>query len=238
MNEIIPINYENDRQTVSGRSLHEFLEVGTEYAKWISRMFEYGFSENADFVVIVKSDENPLGGRPSTDHQLTIEMAKEICMLQRNDKGKQARQYFIELEKKWNSPESVMARALKMADAKILSFKVKVDELETENKVLAGTTLEWANRNVLNAIIRAYGAKVGFEEAWRDFKKELLYNHGININQRVTNRMNQTGKKTKPATLSLIHDDEISKCVSTAVALCKTKEVDISGVLKKFNKPA
>jgi prophage antirepressor-like protein len=111
-------------------------------------------------------------------------------------------------------------------------------ELEQENKILIGAALEWANKNVLNAIIRALGAKMGFEEAWRDFKKELLYNHGININQRVTVHMNQTGKKTKPATLSFIHDEEMSKCVSTAVALCKSKRVDISEIIKKFNKTA
>lgn len=236
MNELVPINYDNDRQTVSGRNLHEFLEVGTEYRHWFPRMCEYGFSDGIDYTPV--NFEHPQNKQITTDHQLTIEMAKEICMLQRNDKGKQARQYFIDLEKKWNSPEAVMARALKMADAKILSFKTKVNELETENKLLTGSVLQWANKDVLNAIIRAYGSKIGFEEAWRDFKKELLYNHGININLWVTNYMNQTGKKTKPKVLTLIHDEEMSKCVSTAVALCKNKSVDISEIIRKYKKSA
>jgi anti-repressor protein len=128
MSNLIPINYDSDRQTVSGRMLHEFLEVETRYNDWFSRMVEYGFSEGIDFYSILS--KTPEGGRPSTDHQLTIEMAKEIAMLQRTEKGKQARQYFIELEKRWNSPEAVMARALKMADKKILSLQSAIDDMK------------------------------------------------------------------------------------------------------------
>ena len=171
MSNLITINYDNDRQTVGGRMLHEFLEVGTEYAKWITRMCEYGFVENVDFAVIVKNDENPQGGRPSTDHQLTIEMAKEICMLQRTEKGKQARQYFIELEKKWNSPEAVMARALKMADTKLLEYKSTVVQLETKVKELTPAA--------------EFGKTVGSSSGGiliRDFVK-LLTNDGIKIGQ-------------------------------------------------------
>lgn len=127
MSNLIPINYDNDRQTVNGRSLHEFLEVATPYHIWFPRMIEYGFTENLDFVGF-EQNCSELGGRPSTDHQLTIEMAKELAMLQRTEKGKQARQYFIELEKRWNSPEAVMARALKMADKTILKLKSKIEE--------------------------------------------------------------------------------------------------------------
>lgn len=116
---------EHQEQVVSGRELHEFLQVGTEYAKWFSRMAEYGFSENQDYVVIVKNDENPKGGRPSVDHAIKIDMAKEISMLQRNERGKQARQYFIQLEREWNSPEKVMARALKIAEFKISNLQLE-----------------------------------------------------------------------------------------------------------------
>ena len=92
MNEIA-INYENaDRPTVMGRDLHKALEVETRYNDWFKRMCEYGFSENEDFYSILS--KTPEGGRPSTDHQLTIEMAKEICMIQRTEKGKQCRRYF------------------------------------------------------------------------------------------------------------------------------------------------
>lgn len=106
MNEIIKINYDNDRPTVLARDLHDFLEVQTPYHKWFPRMCEYGFTENVDYAVTDNFVHNPAGGpQHQQDAQLTIEMAKEICMLQRNERGKQARQYFIQLEKDWNSPE-------------------------------------------------------------------------------------------------------------------------------------
>ena len=133
MNELIKINYENaDRPTVMGRELHEALEVKTKYADWFKRMCEYGFAENTDFVAISQKRETAQGNETTyNDHQLTIEMAKEICMIQRTDKGKQCRQYFIELEKAWNTPEMVMGRALKIAQNQIDSLKYVNAQLET-----------------------------------------------------------------------------------------------------------
>lgn len=134
MNELIKINYNNERPTVLGRDLHGFLEVETRYNDWFRRMVEYGFSEGTDFYSFLsKSIE---GGRPSQDHQLTIEMAKEICMLQRNEKGKQARQYFIQLEKDWNSPEKVMARALRIAEKQIKQLQTLNSELTVSNNIM------------------------------------------------------------------------------------------------------
>lgn len=96
-NELIKITQdENGNSVVSGRDLHEFLEVGTPYDKWFPRMCEYGFSEEIDFSTFLSEST---GGRPRTDHALTLDMAKEISMIQRTEKGKQARRYFIEVEK-------------------------------------------------------------------------------------------------------------------------------------------
>ena len=131
MNDLIKVNYENDRPTVLARELHEFLEVKTAYKDWFPRMCEYGFLEGTDFCSFLSEST---GGRPAQDAQLTIEMAKEICMLQRNEKGKQARQYFIQLEKDWNSPEKVMARALKIADKKIMLLQ---DENAQQKQIIA-----------------------------------------------------------------------------------------------------
>ena len=133
MNELIKINYENaDRPTVMGRELHEVLEVKTKYADWFKRMCEYGFAENTDFVAISQKRETAQGNETTyNDHQLTIEMAKEICMIQRTDKGKQCRHYFLELEKAWNTPEMVMGRALKIAQNQIDSLKYVNAQLET-----------------------------------------------------------------------------------------------------------
>jgi anti-repressor protein len=125
MNELIPVRYDSDNPTVSARDLHSFLEIGTEFAKWFERMCEYGFSDGVDFSSFLTEST---GGRPAQDAALTIEMAKELCMLQRNEKGKLARTYFIQLEKDWNSPEKVMARALQIANKTIKSLSDKVQQ--------------------------------------------------------------------------------------------------------------
>ena len=129
MNELIKVHYDNaDRPTVSGRELYEALKIETPYKKWFDRMTEYGFSENSDFWTILSEST---GGRPSTDHQITIPMAKELCMLQRTDKGKQMRQYFIAVEEQWNSPEAIMARALQFSNAKLKQLETHCCQLET-----------------------------------------------------------------------------------------------------------
>lgn len=126
MNELIQVTYENDRPTVLGRDLHELLEVNSNYTTWFKRMCDYGFTENIDYATCFPNleSENQHGGQNKIDHQLTIDMAKEICMLQRTEKGKQARQYFIQLEKDWNSPEKVMARALQIARKELDSLRL------------------------------------------------------------------------------------------------------------------
>lgn len=122
MKEIITVDF--DTHTVSARELHERLRIGTEFAKWFSRMIEYGFSDEIDYSeVFVKNDENPKGGRPAKDYAISVDMAKQICMIQRTPEGKQCRQYLIDLEKAWNTPEQVMARALKIADGEIEKLK-------------------------------------------------------------------------------------------------------------------
>lgn len=133
MNELIKINYESDRPTVLARDLHEFLEVKTAYKDWFPRMCEYGFTEGEDFCSFLSEST---GGRPATEAQLTIDMAKEICMLQRNEKGKQARQYFLQLEREWNSPEAVMARALRMAQEKLERVKAINSNLTVQNAIM------------------------------------------------------------------------------------------------------
>jgi Phage anti-repressor protein len=119
MNELIKVDYSQANPAVSARELHEVLEVKTAFKDWFPRMCEYGFSEGEDYCSFLSDRSDGLPGKPRQDALLSIDMAKEICMLQRNDKGKEARQYFIRLERDWNSPEKVMARALRIAEHQI-----------------------------------------------------------------------------------------------------------------------
>lgn len=139
MNELIPINYDEERMTISARDLHERLEIKTAYKDWFPRMLKYGFAEGVDFSVtdIFVQDDTAFGGeRKITDHQITINMAKELCMLQRNEMGKKFRQYFIEVEEQWNRPEMVMARALKMANNQMEELKLESAEQKERIKEL------------------------------------------------------------------------------------------------------
>lgn len=129
MDELIRINFDSDRPTVSGRDLHAALEVKTAYKDWFPRMCDYGFEKGIDFCSFLSEST---GGRPATDHQLTIAMAKELCMIQRSEAGRKFRQYFIKVEEAWNSPEAVMARALQFANNQLsLVKKQNLELLET-----------------------------------------------------------------------------------------------------------
>jgi len=127
MEELIKVQHDNDRITVLARDLHGFLEIESNFTTWFRRMCEYGFEETKDFVPFL---EESTGGRPATDYQITIEMAKEIAMIQRNEKGKQARQYFIQLENDWNSPQKVMARALQMSQRELQTLRIENEEMK------------------------------------------------------------------------------------------------------------
>lgn len=133
MEEIIKINYESEQPTVSARELYEGLEIKSNFTTWFDRMCEYGFTE-LDFKKCFPNLESGCnGGQNMVDYEISIDMAKQICMIQRTDKGKQYRQYFLDLEKAWNTPEQVMARALKIANNEI-------DKLKADNRVLIADT--------------------------------------------------------------------------------------------------
>ena len=130
MNNLIEIQVnENQEQTISGRELHMFLGVDTKYNDWIQRMLQYGFEDGQDFNLLKKEQVQIEGKREVrreiADHIMKLDMAKELCMLTRNEKGKQARTYFIEVERDWNSPEKVMARALLIANKQIDTLKLE-----------------------------------------------------------------------------------------------------------------
>ena len=206
MNEIIKVNYENDRPTVLARDLHDFLEVKTAFKDWFPRMCEYGFSEGTDFCSFLSESS---GGRPAQDAQLTIEMAKEICMLQRNERGKQARQYFIQLEKDWNSPEKVMARALQIADKKIKRLETQIEE-DKPNVLFAGA-VETSKSSILIGelakILKQNGIKIGpirlFE--WMRQNGYLIRRNGSDYNMPTQRAMEMGLFEIKET--SIVHAD-------------------------------
>lgn len=135
MTELVKIETnENMEPVVRGRDLHKMLGVATAYKDWFPRMCEYGFIEGQDFKPLifeqVQIEGNREVKRQLTDHLIKIDMAKELCMIQRTEKGKQARQYFIQIEKDYNSPEKIMARALRIAEQELSTLKIENAEMK------------------------------------------------------------------------------------------------------------
>ena len=180
MKELIKVTYENDRPAVSARDLHDFLEVKTAYKDWFPRMCEYGFTSGEDFnplkIERVQNEGERVVTRTVDDAVLTIDMAKEICMIQRNEKGKLARQYFIQLEKDWNSPEKIMARALQIAERKIKNLEDKA--AADRPKVLFADALSASHTSILVGdlakLLRQNGVDIGQNRLFK-FLREKGY---------------------------------------------------------------
>lgn len=194
MNELIKINYDGERRTTSARTLWEFLDKPwTEFGKWFNQYKDYGFVEDQDYRELrIKIRTSNRAEHDAVDYEITIEMAKELCMLQKTEKGKQARQYFIELEKQWNSPELVMARALKMADQTITEKNGVILQLETKieeqkPKVVFADAVTTSKNSVLigelSKIIKQNGIEIGQNRLFQWMRDEgYLCKCGENYN--------------------------------------------------------
>jgi len=133
MNEIIKVNYDSEQPTVSARDLHDGLGIEKRFSAWFETNSQ-GFIEGEDYSnpypkVRVQKEGNREVQREVEDYDLSVDMAKHICLMSRREKGKQCRQYLIDLEKAWNTPEQIFARALKMANQTI-------DKLKNSNTAL------------------------------------------------------------------------------------------------------
>lgn len=190
MNELIKITYNNDRPAVSARDLHDFLEVKTAYKDWFPRMCEYGFTEGEDFnplkIERVQNEGERMVTRTVDDAVLTIDMAKELCMIQRNEKGKQARQYFLQIEKDWNSPEKVMARALQIAGDKLKRLENKVEA--DVPKVLFADAVSASKTSILVGelakLLKQNGVDIGQHRLFRWMRENgyLIRRNGTDFN--------------------------------------------------------
>ena len=164
MNELINVTLNDSHEpVVSGRQIHEALGVKTKYADWFNRMIEYGFTENQDFLLLKNEQQTGRGGHNKVDHVIKLDMAKEIAMIQRTERGKQVRQYFIQVEKDFNSPEKIMARALLMADKKVHKLEAQIEA--DKPKVLFADAVSASHTSILVGdlakLISQNGYKIG-----------------------------------------------------------------------------
>lgn len=182
MGEQLTINFEN--QTISARELHKALNIELRFSAWFENNSQ-GFVEGEDFTTVsVNTEVNNNGGvqiRQLIDHNVSLDMAKHICLMSRTEKGKQCRQYLIDLEKAWNTPEQIMARALKMADAAIKELQGKNQALIADNErmkpkeVFADAVSASENSILVRELakmLRQNGADYGEKRLYKQLRKD------------------------------------------------------------------
>lgn len=240
MDELIKVDFSGEKPAVSARELHEFLEVGTHFKDWFPRMCEYGFSENEDYTPLIF--EHPQNHQPTKDFALSIDMAKEICMIQRNEKGKLARQYFLALEKDWNSPEKVMARALRIADKRIQSLEVEKKALAAENeamqpKALFADSVAASKNSILIGelakLLKQNGVEMGQNRLfhWMRSHGYLIRRHGTDYNMPTQKAMEQGLFEIKETAIS--HSDGHTSVNKTPKVTGKGQQYFVNAFLSK-----
>lgn len=196
MDALIPINYDAEQPTVSARDLHRALGISKRFSMWFETNSQ-GFAENEDFTsVLVSTEVQNNGGvqiRDLHDYKLSVDMAKHICLMSRTEKGKLIRQYFIDLEKAWNTPEQIFARALKMADKTIESLKsdnaaLLADNRRMKPKEVFADAVATSKTSILVGelakILKQNGADIGQNKlfAWMREKGYLIKRKGSDYN--------------------------------------------------------
>ncbi|MGM9457795.1 antA/AntB antirepressor family protein [Lacticaseibacillus rhamnosus] len=231
MNELIKtITRDDGTIAVSGRELHDFLEVDTPYTQWFDRMIDYGFTENTDFKGLSQKSEKPIGGRPRIDHVMTLDMAKEVAMIQRTDRGKQARQYFISVEKRYKqlaalprTPEEKLALTMEVATRtvkRIEKLDGRVTDLE-ENVLLAPGEYNYISKQVNRAVanyLDVHHCKLNAKQ------RSLFYrdiNHGLNDYIGIKTRTQLRKKDFDKA------DDFIQNWTPSTATLMKAREISL-----------
>ena len=241
-------NGENGQKLVSARELHEKLGVKTKFTDWIkNRIKKYDFIENSDFILVSEKKETNNPKNPytiQTEYAITFDMAKELSMVENNELGKKCRKWFIEKEnelkqlQEQQTPKlpTTYKEALQQLLAQVEENEKLIEEnnkISLENQILNGEHFKWADKNLINALVRRYGAVIGnFGKAWTEFKKNLLYKHSININIRKTLALNNGTSKSKCKTLDMLHgEDEIQSGVETILSMCNEENIDVSEIL-------
>jgi phage antirepressor protein len=201
MQELIKITEQNGKRAVSARELHKFLEVQTPFTMWIDRMFEYGFAENIDFEAtnFFVNHPNSIGGTTVKDYAITLDCAKEIAMLQRSEKGKTARQYFIECEKQLRAKEQAhqqipqsFSEALRLAAEQAEKIEAQQKQLQAQApKVLFADTVIGSQSSCLIGELAKLITQKGYEIGEKRLFKWLRENHYLGTRGEYYNIPNQ-----------------------------------------------
>lgn len=206
--ELIKITVKNDQQLVSARDLHKGLDIKKRFSAWVEQNFR-DFEENTDFTsvpqgTVVQSGNGTI--RKYDDYALTLDMAKQLCMMSHSDLGKKYRRYFIELERKWNDPQEVVKRGYAILQNENARLKI---ELETAKpKALFADSVAASDTTILIGelakIIRGNGVDIGANRLFR-----WLREHGYLISRKGSDYNMPTQKSMELAYSRLLKEPSI-----------------------------
>lgn len=229
MNTLMKINHSNDRITVSARELYTYLEATERFQSWFDRLLKYGFVEGTDYLGCKVF--NTLAKQELQDYEITVEMGKQLAMLQRNEKGKKARQYFIQIEKKWNSPEAVINRALEISRQQINNLMLENEELKP--KALFADTVSASINSItvgdLATLISQSGHRIGQNTLYRWLRE---YGYVIKSGRRYNH---PTQKSRKLGVLELDESTITNKQGTRTVYVTKVTGKGQTYFVEKFN---
>ncbi|MCD8872303.1 phage antirepressor KilAC domain-containing protein [Staphylococcus gallinarum] len=228
---------ENGEIAISGRELHQALEVGTRYDKWFDRMIEYGFENGVDYVSQVEKVHGQKRTRTyeQVNHILTLDTAKEIAMIQRSEPGKRARQYFIQVEKAWNSPEMIMQRALKIANSTINQLETQIEK--DKPKVIFADAVATTKTSILVGelakIIKQNGVNIGQRRLFEWLRQNgfLIKRQGVDYNMPTQYSMERELFEIKET--SITHSDGHTSISKTPKVTGKGQQYFINKFLSK-----
>ena len=238
MQELIKVRVENDRQLVSARDLHKGLNIKARFSLWVKQNFK-SFEEGQDFTsVFVNTEVENNGGfqeRKLQDYLITIDMAKELCMMSKTEKGKEVRKYFIQVEKNWNSPDMIMQRALSIS-------KQRIEALQNENaamkpKALFADSVATSKSTVLVGelakIIRGNGVDIGAIRLFRWMREKgyLINRKGSDWNMPTQKAMNLGLFKIKETTIN--HSNGTTSISKTPKVTGKGQQYFVNKFLKE-----
>lgn len=233
MNELIRIEInENNEQVVSGRELHKFLKVKSRFNDWFNNRIEmYGFSENVDFVAITKILVTAQGNKSTyKDYLMKINMAKELAMIENNEKGKTIRKYFIECENMWNSPEMILMKANQIQGRMIENYKKEIQDIRIElayqKEIVAGVTENidvYQKQKILNRVVKHKGSN--FSSRWNELYIVFRETYGIDLKARRKGydlKQIKSGDKCKSVLEYAVKFGHLDKLYNIALKLYET----------------
>lgn len=240
MNGLLTINYETEQPTVSARELHAGLEISERFQSWFNRQLQYGFQENTDYVG--RKEFNTLAKQELQDYFISVDMAKQICMIQRSEKGRQYRQYFLDLEKAWNTPEQIFARALKMADQQIEKLKASnaslvADVQRMKPKEVFADAVSASNTCILIGelakILKQNGVDIGQNRlfTWMRENRFLISRKGTDYNMPTQKSMEAGLFEIKERTIN--NPDGSVRITKTVLVTGKGQQYFVNKFLKK-----